>query len=131
MRWARFAHLWLASLVTVALVVQFLLAGAGAFGATTWERHRELGQALIAVGGVLLVLALFARVHRAPTLALLVLLVLQLALALLADELPWLGALHAVNALVVLGVAHATATRAWRASHGRAPGPKPESELPG
>jgi hypothetical protein len=125
MRGARFAHLWLAWAFLVLLVVQFFLAGAASFRATTWDWHNTIGFFMVPGALLLLVLALLGRTLRKSTGLLLVFMVVQLVLGSAGRENePWLGALHAVNALVLIGIAHAVATRARRASH--APGATPE-----
>jgi len=111
--WAREAHLGLSMLVVVALVGQFFLAGAGAFGATSFDAHAGLGVLLVPVTLLLVPLALLGRVLRRPTLLLLGLLVVQLLLGGLGrDQEAWVGAFHAVNALAVLAVAYELTCRA-------------------
>lgn len=98
----------LAWLVVAGLVVQFYLAGAALFGVTTFAPHRALGEALGAAILVLLVVALIARPGRRViglAAALVVLTIVQLLLPSLRTGLPWVSALHVVNALVLSGVA--------------------------
>jgi hypothetical protein len=106
-------------LFLLALLLQFFLAGAGAFGATSFDPHAGLG-ALLALGALLLlVVALIGRALRRVAALLLAVVVVQMFLGGLGrDEEPWIGAFHALNAVVVLGVAYylARATRALRAS---------------
>jgi len=111
--WATEAHLGLSMLIVVALVGQFFLAGAGAFGATNFDAHAGLGVLLVPVTLLLLLLALLGRVLRRPTLLLLGLLFVQLLLGGLGrDQEAWVGAFHAVNALAVLAVAYELTCRA-------------------
>lgn len=111
--WAREAYLGLSVLIVVALVGQFFLAGAGAFGATSFDAHAGLGALLVPVTLLLLLLALLGRVFRRPTLLLLGLLVVQLLLGGLGrDQEAWVRAFHAVNALAVLAVAYELTRRA-------------------
>jgi len=111
--WAREAHLGLSVLILVALVGQFFLAGAGAFGATSFDAHAGLGVLLVPLTLLLLLLALLGRVLRRPTPLLLGLLVVQLLLGGLGrDQEAWVGAFHAVNALAVLAVAYQLTRRA-------------------
>ena len=113
MPWARTAQLGLAWLFLAALVVQFFLAGAGAFGASDWDAHADLGDALLPASLALLALALLARAFARESAVLFVLVVAQFFLGNAGSE--WVAALHAVNALAVFGLALAIATRARRA----------------
>jgi succinate dehydrogenase/fumarate reductase cytochrome b subunit len=94
----------LAWLVLAGLVVEFYLAGAALFGVTTFQPHRMLGVALALAILLLLVLALVARLARrvvglAALLAALT--VVQILLPSLRTGLPWVAALHAVNAVAL------------------------------
>ncbi len=112
-RWARQGHLGLAWLILLALVGQFFLAGAGAFGATSFDAHAGLGVLLVPATLLLLILALLGRALWKTTLLLLGLLIVQLLLGGLGrDQEAWVGAFHAVNALAVLAVALELARRA-------------------
>jgi hypothetical protein len=115
----------LAWLVLAGLVLEFYLAGAAIFGGTTYRPHRALGVVLALAILLLLVLALVARPGRRAVglVALLVALtVVQVALPSLRTDLPWVAALHAVNAVALLGVAAAVArTTASAAPARRAP----------
>ncbi|HEU4451322.1 MAG TPA: DUF6220 domain-containing protein [Gaiellaceae bacterium] len=104
-----------AVLYLVGVVVQFFLAGLGTFGATDFGPHRGLGLALGLLSLVVAVLAVVGKVPRfllALAVVLLGLNVLQLGLARVdVDEI---AALHAVNALVVVGVAYEVVQRSRR-----------------
>ena len=94
----------LAWLVLAGLVVEFYLAGAALFGVTTFQPHRTLGVALALAILLLLVVALVARAGRrvvglAALLAALT--VVQVLLPSLRTRLPWVAALHAVNAVAL------------------------------
>jgi hypothetical protein len=94
----------LARLVLAGLVVEVYLAGAALFGVTTFQPHRALGVALALGILLLLVLALVARPGRrvvglAALLAALT--VVQVLLPSLRTGLPWVAALHAVNAVAL------------------------------
>jgi hypothetical protein len=117
MGWARATHRLLASLIATAIAVQFLLAGAGAFGATSFAPHRALGWALLIAAALELLVALAASTLVRHSAALLALLALQATLGLLgADTQAWFGALHALNALVVMAAAGTLARAAWKHS---------------
>jgi FtsH-binding integral membrane protein len=101
----------LAWLVLAGLVLEFYLAGAAVFGATTFQPHRALGVILAAAILLLLVLALVARPGRhvvGLTTLLVVLTIVQVVLPSLATRLhpslPGVAALHVVNAAVLLAV---------------------------
>jgi hypothetical protein len=98
----------LAWLVVGGLVIQFYLAGAALFGATTFQPHRALGNGLAAAILLLLIAAVLARPGgRLVGLAagLTALTVVQLLLPSLRSGLPWVAALHVVNAVVLAVVA--------------------------
>jgi hypothetical protein len=118
MLWARSAHRVTAALVAAVVVTQFFLAGAGAFGATSFRAHTLLGTLLLVLAGIAVALALLGRTLVRHTLLVLVLVAVQLALGVLgADAQAWFGALHAVNALAVMGGA-ATLARSAAAAAG-------------
>jgi len=113
MAWARTTQRLLTALIAAAIVAQVFLAGAGAFGATSYAAHRALGWSLVVGGAVELVVALLAMrlVRRSSILFLL--LALQAALGSLgANTEAWLGAFHAVNALAVMAAAGMLARQA-------------------
>lgn len=123
MSWALSAHRWVSTLIVAAGAMQFFLAGAGAFGATDFDLHVAIGRALIAAALVALGLAALGRRHVRMTTVVLLLLVVQWVLGKTgSEEEPWLGALHGLNALAVMGVAGAMTGRTWRATRGEAAG---------
>lgn len=101
---------------------QFFLAGAGAFGATSYSAHRGLGVVLVILGGVGLLVAAASRNRVSRALALEIALVLQFLFGHLGMHHPWIGALHGLLAIGIaalasvvargigLGVRHAPAT---------------------
>lgn len=100
------AHRWLARLIVAAIAVQFLLAGAGAFGATSFRPHTGLGWAIAAVSLLIFLAATAGRRELRASAILLAAVALQLALGLLGEHSSaWFGALHGLNALAVLGAA--------------------------
>ena len=104
------AHQGLAFLLLTLGLLQFLLAGLGAFG-ESYDPHRIVGNITVALGLVLLVLAFAGRREALFQSAVLFgLLVLQSLWAVLGSEVSSVfGALHPVNALLVLYVAHQAA----------------------
>ena len=113
MSWARGAHwggLWL---FLTALFAQFFLAGAGAFGAASFDSHSALGFFLLIGSLVLLVLAALGRVLVRLTAFLFALMVVQSLLgAVGSEEEAWLGAFHGLNAPLVVGLTIMLVTRA-------------------
>ena len=131
-------RIW-ASLVSLAIVVQVGLAAYGAFHAVHesddkgtigkdavsdgFSAHAVLGYIIVVAALILLVLALLARraggANRVKWSAgIFGLLLLQVLLAGAGDSVPWLGALHGMNALAVAGVAGSLAGREWAAHRG-------------
>lgn len=105
----------LSGVYLLGVVVQFFLAGMGAFGATDYEAHRSLGF-ILGIGS--LALLAFAIVGRVPRLVLLLtvllvgLNVLQIVLANVDVE--EIAALHPVNALLLAFVAYELTRRSRR-----------------
>ena len=98
----------LAWLVAGGMILQFYLAGAALFGVTTFEPHRALGEGLALAILLLLVSALIARPGRrvvGMVAALTALAVVQILLPSLRSGLPWVAALHALNAVALLWLA--------------------------
>lgn len=108
---------YLAALLVLGIVVQFFLAGVGVFGidgkdldkATSLDPHRALGHILAGVAILMFIAALVARTGKAKiwvsiVIALLVELV-QSALAGGGENHHWLGGLHALNGIIILGLA--------------------------
>jgi hypothetical protein len=113
-----------ATLTMALIATQFFLAGAGAFGATSFDAHRTVGSVLVFVVLLGLLVAALVRRHVRHALVLLGVTVLQVVLGTLGSDEPWVGAFHGLNALVVLGVGGTLARRAWAAPP-RAPDARP------
>lgn len=88
---------------------QFFLAGAGAFGATSYSAHRGLGVALIILGGAGLLVAAALRKRVGRALVLEIALVLQFLFGHLGMHHPWIGALHGLLAIGIAGLASVVA----------------------
>ncbi|MGH3473246.1 MAG: DUF6220 domain-containing protein [Nocardioidaceae bacterium] len=109
--------MWGLMLFLVACLVQFFLAGLGVFdlqghkiqNAGSLDPHRALGDALGVLSLVLLILALVAHVSSRTMLVSLLLAVLtagaQSALAAAGETTAFWGGLHALDGLIILGVA--------------------------
>jgi hypothetical protein len=112
---ARVILFGLAAIYLAGVVVQFFLAGLGTFGATTFDPHRAVGLGLGLVSLIMLVLAFVGKLPRslkALTFTLVGLNVIQLVLVQVDVE--EIAALHVVNALAVVYVAHELVQRSRR-----------------
>jgi hypothetical protein len=120
------AYRWVLAFFVLAVVAEFFLAGAGVFGQkldvaladqTSFRPHRVLGYILIIASLLLLVLCLLwwsERIWLMATFLLLVLAVLQSVLAHVGEDHRWVGALHPLNAVAILGLSSFLAHKAWR-----------------
>lgn len=91
-----------------AIVVQFVFAGLGAYGAS-FDAHRTLGGIIGMLTILMLIVVLLARpgwLTVGLTVLLVVLtVVLQSVLASLGDDTDaWFGGLHALNGLIIMGL---------------------------
>ena len=123
MRLARTALPFLAWGFLGLIAIQFFLAGIGLFGAGTMAGHRDFGYVLSLLPLFLVVAAAIGRTGRLVWLsgALLVLTFVQTLLPLLRDDLPFVAALHPVNALVLAGLTAAIGRRAAGLSRAHRP----------
>src|SRR6478672_7121288 len=90
------------------IFVQVYLAGRSAFGAASYQAHKDFGDILHFVPVVILILTLAGRSIRNRTdviLAILLLVLFEVQFALGDLKHPDAGAFHPVNALLLLGVA--------------------------
>jgi len=137
-RFSRTLYRYWASLMFAAVIVQIAAAGYGAFyadtkvggdaGSVTQKQfdhgfgfHIALGYLIFLAALLLFLLSLVGRIgrrHILLTLALPLLVILQIALGIVGGSTPAVGALHPVNALVILGLAGYLAHHAW-ATHRR------------
>jgi hypothetical protein len=102
------------AVLTMALIAtQFFLAGAGAFGATSFDAHKAVGSVLVLVVLLGVLVAALARRFVVHALVLLGVTVLQLVLGTLGADTPWIGAFHGLNALVVMGAGGTLARRTF------------------
>jgi hypothetical protein len=110
---------YLAGLVFLAVLVQIGFAGYGAFavakdtdgGTVNEDRfedvfgiHAGFGYLVVLLGLILLVVALIARHRIKHTLILFGLLILQVILAWIGFEVPWIGFFHPINAMAIAGL---------------------------
>jgi uncharacterized protein DUF6220 len=121
------------SLVALAVVVQIGLAGYGAFYAASkvhdasinedvfedgWGLHIGFGYLVFLATVLAVILALLARPGKRVvlmTVGLLALVMVQIVLAWIGGEAPPVGALHPINAFIILGLAGTLAVGQWRA----------------
>jgi len=91
-------------------LVMFFLAGLGTFG-ESFDPHRAVGSAMSLIALILLILAAIGRREAlVPSAVLFGLMILQTVLAIVGSESSSvIGALHPVNALIILFVAHQAA----------------------
>ena len=116
---------WLIGAYVLGVVVQFFLAGAGAFGEKvgvrledqkSWNPHRAFGFVLLVIGVVLLIVCLVwwsERIWLLATFLLALLGVVQIVLAGVGEDSRWVGALHGANASLLLLLSSWLAYRAW------------------
>jgi hypothetical protein len=110
---------YLAGLVFLAVLLQIGFAGYGAFavakdtdgGTVNEDRfedvfgiHAGFGYLVVLLGLSLLVVALIARHRIKHTLILFGLLILQVILAWIGFEVPWIGFFHPINAMAIAGL---------------------------
>jgi hypothetical protein len=112
----------LAWIILAALLLQFYFAGLGIFGATTFELHRVFGYAMSLPVVVLLVLVAIARLSWRLTGVAATLVILSFAqgvLPPLREDLPWIAALHPVNALILMALTSYIARQSWESAQRR------------
>jgi Family of unknown function (DUF6220) len=120
------------AIVVAAIVIQIGLAGYGAFytaekvdGGTVdqdifddgWGMHIGVGYLVVLSGLLFVLIALAARTGKRRTLStlgLFGLMILQVLLAWIGEEVPFIGILHPINAFLILGLASSIAYQAWR-----------------
>lgn len=128
------AHEGASWLFAACVVVQVFLAGLGVFDdPAAFVTHREFGYLFGWLTLVVLVLAIVGRMGRrivGGSLLLLVQFALQSVFVALRDSQPVIAALHPLNGMAILlvTIAIARASRAWRASTGRGPAMRPAGE---
>ncbi len=114
MRLARTILPYLAWAFIGLLVVQVFLAGIGIFGAGSFQTHVDVGYTISVVPVLLVIAAAVGRTGRLiwMSAALLVLAIVQTVLPLLRADLPFIAALHPVNALALFWLTLTIARRA-------------------
>jgi multisubunit Na+/H+ antiporter MnhG subunit len=119
------AHRILAQVFLAGAVLQFFLAGLGAFKfgdeeSNAYDIHQGIGSLLTLVALILLILAFVGRKHAVQaSVVLFVLMLVQNVLAWAGTDAPAVGGLHPINGLLILGVAMLTiAGRRVEVPHG-------------
>jgi hypothetical protein len=109
-------HLVLAAAIVLGVFAQVYLIGAYVFGAGAGalDAHRSAGFSVHGLEVLVLVCALVARLPRADRALSLLLALVGTAQIALASSSRWVGGLHPLFALVVLGLAVALARRGVR-----------------
>src|SRR5438874_4566751 len=105
---ARRIRFWLLALFLVGIPVQFYLAGRGVFGAGTYDAHKSVGDAMHVVSLLVFVISLFGadmRNGRDLGMAFLFFVLMTIQAIIPSFKHPEVGALHPVNALLLLGLA--------------------------
>lgn len=95
---------WLVRLILLAIAAQFVLAGAGAFGATSFKPHTAIGWVTAALCLFAVAVAALTRRALMASAGLLVVVAVQVALGVLGENASaWFGAAHGLSALLVAG----------------------------
>ena len=123
------AYRWLIAAFVLCVIVQFLLAGAGAFGQKlgvdapqledqkSWDPHRAFGFVVLIVAILALVACLAwwsERIWLMSTFLLALLTFIQVPLANAGEHHRWIGALHPANAGLILLISGWLTYRAWK-----------------
>lgn len=125
-------------IMVIGAALQFFLAGLAVFHGKvgpgdklfksgSFDVHKGVGDALVLVAFAILVLAIVNREQLRLCAVLFVLMVIQFILAGVGESVPALGALHPVNGVAIIALAHFVARgpggRAARHAEGEPPRP--------
>jgi len=118
-RGAGWLHLALALTIVVAVFVQVYLIGSYIFGAGqgALDAHRDVGFTAHGLEVLILIVAVVAWLPRRDLVLSVLLAVIGTGQVMLASGHRWVGGLHPLLALVVLGLAGVLARRGVRARH--------------
>jgi Family of unknown function (DUF6220) len=96
----------LVRLILAAVATQFVLAGAGAFGATSFQPHTAIGWVTAALCLIAVAVAALGRYELSASALLFAVVVVQVVLGVLGENASaWFGAVHGLNAVIVAGAA--------------------------
>jgi len=107
-------HRLISVLLLVGVGIEFFLAGAGAFGATSFHSHTVMGMILLAGGVLTLLAAVGARRSIGLGAIVAVLIGVQVLLGHVGEKHPWVGAVHGLVAGIVAAVVGLNARKAVR-----------------
>lgn len=106
MSWVHGLQRWLVRLILAAVTAQFVLAGAGAFGATSFKPHTAIGWVTVVLCLIAVAVAALGRRELSASALLFAVVAVQVALGVLGENTSaWFGAVHGLNALIVAGTA--------------------------
>jgi hypothetical protein len=124
MQTLRYAFLVIAVLFVVGVAYQVFLAGMAVFGGGLWSSHVDFGYLVTAVPVLLILTAWLGKAGR-PTVwlavATLVVAQVQTVLPWFKTDVPWISALHPVNAMLIFGLGVILARRAWALARSASP----------
>jgi hypothetical protein len=127
----RYLFVVLAVLFVVGVAYQVFLAGMAVFGAGQWSNHVDFGYLVTGIPVLLIVAALLARAGRATvwlTIGTLIVAQVQTILPWFKEVLPWVSALHPVNAMVIFGMGVVIVRRAVALARSEASAPEPGAD---
>jgi hypothetical protein len=112
----RYLFVAVAILFVAGIAYQVFLAGMAVFGAGAWSSHIDFGYLVTIVPVLLILTAWLAKAGRRTVWLSVVTLVVaqvQTILPWFREDVPWISALHPVNAMVIFGLGIVLARRAW------------------
>lgn len=124
MQTMRYAFLVIAVLFVVGIAYQVFLAGMAVFSAGRWSTHVDFGYLVTIVPAPLILVAWLAKAGRRTiwlSVATLVVAQVQTILPWFRAEVPWISALHPVNAMVIFGMGVVLARRGWALARSSSP----------
>jgi len=127
----RYLFVVLAVLFVAGVAYQVFLAGMAVFGAGQWSNHVDFGYLVTGIPLLLIVAALLARAGRATvwlTVGTLIVAQVQTILPWFKEDLPWVSALHPVNAMVIFGLGVVIVRRAVALARSVAAAPEPGAD---
>jgi len=127
----RYLFVVLAVLFVAGVAYQVFLAGMAVFGAGQWSNHVDFGYLVTGIPLLFIVAALLARAGRATvwlTVGTLIVAQVQTILPWFKEDLPWVSALHPVNAMVIFGLGVVIVRRAVALARSVAAAPEPGAD---
>jgi hypothetical protein len=124
MQTLRYAFFVIAALFVVGIAYQVFLAGMAVFSAGRWSSHVDFGYLVTAVPVLLILGAWLAKAGRRTvwlSVATLIVAQVQTILPWFRADVPWISALHPVNAMVIFGLGVVLARRAWALTRSSSP----------